>query len=102
MKYDAATLTRLSEDLKGLHGERSQHAAELESAAKTLQTAWEHNDGLEGFNAAYGKFTSAYGQEGDTSPDTAIGKIDKLSKAVHEALLNAQHADKGVAQGFGG
>ncbi|ATL65756.1 WXG100 family type VII secretion target [Nocardia terpenica] len=102
MKYDAPTLTHLSEELGRLYGQLQTQASQLQAAAKTLETAWEGNQGFEGFHAAKNKWDNQFGREGDTGPDTALGKVNALSKAVSDALSSAQHTDGKVGSGFGG
>lgn len=68
MKYDAPTLTHLSEELGRLYGQLQTQASQLQAAAKTLETAWEGNQGFEGFHAAKNKWTTSSAARATPAP----------------------------------
>lgn len=102
MKYDAPTLTGLAEELSGFRTDLQGQADNLREAAQKLMTAWEGNEGYEAFAGAKKRFDAEFGEQGDLGPETTIGKLDNLSRAVSEALSNAQGTDSKVRSGFGG
>ncbi|WP_216911442.1 hypothetical protein OG225_38710 [Nocardia sp. NBC_01377] len=104
MLYNGPILQTLSEELATHRGALVAEAANLQAAAKRLGIAWEGNTGLDAFNIAKHKWDVEFGnpEKDGESPDSTIGIIDALSKAVEQAKNNAFHADGKVSQGFGG
>lgn len=105
MKYNAATLQGLLDDLVVLRRDLRTQAANLQQAATKLSVAWEGNEGFEGFRGAKVRFDAEYGTEdtGDSTVDeTTIGKLNGLAQAVESAWRNATSTDGKVAAAFGG
>lgn len=102
MLYDRNALQTLSNELADHRTELLRQSGNLQNAAKNLASAWEDNEGLAAFNVAKTKWDAEFGNELGQDPQSTIGMIDALSKAVEQALRNALNADSKVAQGFGG
>ncbi|MEV5649101.1 hypothetical protein AB0L57_12690 [Nocardia sp. NPDC052254] len=103
MLYERQVLQELSDLLDGFHKDLRSEAENLQTCAGKLAQSWEGNAGLEAFQNSKKKWDQEFGDINDENgPDTTMGKIARLSKAVQQAMNNASAADKVVSQGFGG
>lgn len=103
MLYERTVLQELSELLDGFHKDLTAEAGNLQDTAGKLALAWEGNAGLEAFETSKHKWDLEFGDlHGDSDPNSTLGKISALSRAVSTAMNNATAADKVVANGFGG
>lgn len=103
MLYERTVLQELSELLEDFHKDLRTEAENLQSCAANLAQSWEGNAGLEAFQTSKRKWDQEFGDvNNETDPNTTMGKISALSKAVQQAMNNASAADKVVSQGFGG
>lgn len=102
MLYDKQALQTLSDELAAHRTSLLSESSNLQSAAQRLSVAWEGNDGFASFTVAKNKWDVEFGKEDGADPESTIGTIDALSKAVAQALANAFTADGKVSAGFGG
>ncbi len=103
MLYERQVLQELSDLLDGFHKDLRSEADNLQNCAAKLAQSWEGNAGLDAFQQSKKKWDQEFGDINDeTDPNTTMGKIAALSKAVTTAMNNASAADKVVSQGFGG
>ncbi|WP_040794562.1 hypothetical protein [Nocardia higoensis] len=102
MLYDKGALQTLSIELDDHRKDLVTQSGNLQAAAAKLASAWQDNESLVAFNQAKRKWDAEFGDEAGSDPESTIGMMDALSKAVDQALRNAINADSKVAQGFGG
>ncbi|GAB4583220.1 WXG100 family type VII secretion target [Nocardia sp. IFM 10818] len=92
MLYDAKTMNELASSLKENFGQLQIAGQDLESAAKTLETAWQGNTALDAFKAVHAKWN---GEFADT-----LQTLDNVAAEVENALGRALGADGKIGDGF--
>lgn len=100
MLYEATVLHELSDLLDSFHKDLLTEAGNLEDCAAKLAHAWEGNAGLEAFQNSKKKWDQEFGDNYGSDPNSTIGKISALSRAVTNASHNATAADKVVENSF--
>ncbi|WP_410873844.1 hypothetical protein [Nocardia sp. A7] len=102
MLYDKGALQTLSDELAAHRTALLTESGNLQGAAKRLSVAWEGNEGFASFANVKAKWDMEFGSDVGADPESTIGTMDALSKAVQQALINAFQADGKVSAGFGG
>ncbi|WP_067711896.1 hypothetical protein [Nocardia yamanashiensis] len=100
LKYHFGTISELQNTLDELRGKLLAEAANLETAAKNLMTAWEGNQGYEAFATTKKKWDDEFGSADSPQPGSTIYTLDAMSQAVRDAGSRASGADKSVESLF--